>query len=61
VEGRTEEFICTLDSRREIVENDVQLFVKKEAFELPLVVLNENSFMSTLREKLSWGFDRRNK
>jgi NAD+ kinase len=61
VEGRTDEFICTMDSRREIVENDIQLAVKKEDFEILLIVLNENSFLTTLREKLTWGFDKRNK
>ncbi len=61
VEGRTEEFICTMDSRREIVDNDIQLAVKKEEFEILLLVLNENSFLTTLREKLTWGYDKRNK
>lgn len=61
VEGRTEEFICTMDSRREIVENDIQLAVKKEEFEILLLMLNENSFLTTLREKLTWGYDKRNK
>ncbi len=60
VEGRTDEFICTMDSRREIVENDIQLAVKKEEFEILFVVLNENSFLTTLREKLTWGYDKRN-
>lgn len=61
VEGRAEEFICTMDARREIVEKDIQLAVKKEEFPLLLISLNENSFLSTLREKLTWGFDKRNK
>ncbi len=61
VEGRAEDFICTMDARREIVEKDIQLAVKKEEFEVLLLVLNENSFLSTLREKLTWGFDKRNK
>lgn len=61
VEGRAEEFICTMDARREIVEKEVQLAVKKEEFPVLLMVLNENSFLSTLREKLTWGFDKRNK
>jgi NAD+ kinase len=61
VEGRTEEFICTMDSRREIVENDIELAVKKEEFEILLLMLNENSFLTTLREKLTWGYDKRNK
>jgi len=61
VEGRTDEFICTMDARREIVGNDIQLAVKKEDFEISLLTLNENSFLTTLREKLTWGFDKRNK
>ncbi len=60
VEGRTEEFICALDARREIVSKDIQLAVKKERFTVSLIRLNENSFLSTLRTKLTWGLDRRN-
>jgi NAD+ kinase len=60
VEGRSDQFICALDSRREIVDKDVQLAVKKERFSVKLVRLNENSFLSTLRSKLTWGLDKRN-
>ena len=60
IEGRTDGFLCTLDSRREIVDKDVQLAVKKEAFGINLVRLNENNFLQTLRNKLSWGLDKRN-
>jgi len=60
VEGRTDGFLCTLDSRREIVAKEVQLAVKKEAFGINLVRLNENNFLQTLRNKLSWGLDKRN-
>jgi NAD+ kinase len=60
VEGRTEEFICTMDSRREIVAKDVELAIKKEEFTIGILSLNENSFLSTLREKLTWGLDKRN-
>jgi NAD+ kinase len=60
VEGRTEEFICALDARREIVSKDIQLAVKKERFTVSLIRLNENSFLSTLRTKLTWGLDKRN-
>lgn len=61
VEGRTDDFICTLDSRKEVVAKSVQLAVKKEAFSFNLVRLNENNFLRTLREKLTWGFDTRNR
>lgn len=60
VEGRTDQFICTMDARREIVEKDIQLAIKREDFQVSLIVLNENSFLSTLREKLTWGLDKRN-
>ena len=60
IEGRTDGFLCTLDSRREIVDKDVQLAVKKESFGINLIRLNENNFLQTLRNKLSWGLDKRN-
>lgn len=60
VEGRTDGFLCTLDSRREIVDKDVQLAVRKETFSIDLIRLNENNFLQTLRNKLSWGLDKRN-
>lgn len=60
VEGRADEFICTLDSRKEMVEKNIQLAVKKEVFTISLVRLNENNFLQTLRTKLSWGLDKRN-
>ncbi len=60
VEGRTDQFICALDARREIVDKTIQLAVKKENFTVSLIRLNENSFLSTLRSKLTWGLDTRN-
>lgn len=60
VESRSDQIICALDSRREIVEKDIQLAVKKENFTISLVRLNENNFLQTLRTKLSWGLDKRN-
>ncbi len=60
VEGRFDDFICVLDARREIVSKNVQLAIKKEAFTVRLIRLNENSFLSTLRTKLTWGLDTRN-
>ena len=60
VEGRTDGFLVTLDSRREIVTKEVQLAVRKEKFGINLIRLNENNFLQTLRNKLSWGLDKRN-
>lgn len=60
IEGRTDGFLVTLDSRREVVTKEIQLAVKKESFGVNLVRLNENNFLQTLRNKLSWGLDKRN-
>jgi NAD+ kinase len=60
IEGRTDHFICALDSRKELVDKKVQLAVRRESFTLSLVRLNENNFLQTLRNKLSWGLDTRN-
>lgn len=60
VEGRTDQFICAMDSRKETVDKKIQLAVKKESFTISLIRLNENNFLQTLRKKLAWGFDTRN-
>ncbi len=60
IESRSNDCICALDARREIVPKDIQLAVKKEDFHVNLVRLNENNFLSTLRTKLNWGLDKRN-
>lgn len=60
IDSRTPEIICALDSRKEIVNKNVLLAVRKESFMLNLVRLNENNFLQTLRNKLSWGVDKRN-
>lgn len=60
IDGRTDGFLCTLDSRREIVPKEIQLAVRKESFGINLIRLNENNFLQTLRNKLSWGLDKRN-
>lgn len=60
VEGRGDQIICALDARREIVNKTIQLAVRREKFGVNLIRLNENSFLSTLRTKLTWGLDKRN-
>lgn len=60
IESRADEVICALDSRRELVDKNVLLAVRKETFGINLVRLNENNFLQTLRNKLSWGLDKRN-
>ena len=60
VEGRAEQFLCTLDSRTEVITSQVQLAVKKENFSISLVRPDEHNFLNTIRHKLYWGIDKRN-
>jgi len=60
VEGRAENFLCTLDSRFETITSSTQLAVRKCDYPMKLVRLNDNSFMRTIRDKLAWGMDSRN-
>lgn len=60
VEGRSDQFLCTLDSRMETIDSTVQLAIKKEQFKLSLLRLDDSNFLHTLRNKLLWGIDARN-
>lgn len=60
IESRSDEIICSLDSRREIVTKNVSLAVRKEKFSINLLRLSENNFLHTLQTKLIWGLDKRN-
>lgn len=60
VEGRTDHFLCTLDSRVETITRSVQLAIKKEDFSINLIRLDDHNFLKTIRQKLYWGIDSRN-
>ena len=59
VQGRTENFLCTLDSRFELITQEFKLSVRKCDFGIRLVQLSEMSFSKTMRNKLMWGNDTR--
>jgi NAD+ kinase len=60
IESRSDQIICALDSRREIIGKQVELSVRKEKFSANLLRLSENNFLHTLHNKLTWGLDKRN-
>lgn len=60
VEDRKKKFLVALDSRSKAVDPDIELKVKRAAFDLRLVSLDGHDFISTLRKKLLWGLDYRN-
>jgi len=60
VVGRAENFLCTLDSRHEIIITDNKIAVRRGDFPIKIVQLLDDSFLDTMRKKLNWGVDLRN-
>ncbi len=60
VEGRGTHFLTSLDFRSVPVDLNTVIKVKKADFKLKTLQLPELTFFNTLRNKLMWGFDRRN-
>ena len=60
VVGRNPNFLVSLDSRSENVQPSSKLIIKKANFLISLVKLDSHDFLSTLRNKLMWGADKRN-
>jgi len=60
VEGRSGKYLASLDSKSETVSDSTTLTIKKAGFHINLLRLNDQNFLSTLRNKLMWGHDKRN-
>jgi len=60
VEGRSQYFLASLDSRSVTIDSSIQFAVRKEDFTFNIVRLENQNFLQTLRNKLMWGIDKRN-
>lgn len=60
VEGRSDSYLASLDSRSVSFEASNELKISKADFKIKVLKLNTHSFYSTLRNKLMWGVDKRN-
>lgn len=60
ISGRGTHFMTSLDSNSTSVEISTSIRVKKASFKLKTISLKGHSFLSTLRNKLMWGADKRN-
>ena len=61
VDGRGDGHLMSLDSRLFTVENGSSITIKKAAFPVFTVELNGDNYFKTLRNKLFWGQDIRNR
>ena len=60
VESRSSNYLLSCDSRTAVINKPIKFQVHKAGFELNLIRLNNESYLSTLRNKLLWGLDVRN-
>ncbi len=61
VSGREENHLISLDSRIATVENGKEIIIKKADFVIKMIEFTSESFLKTIRNKLLWGEDRRNR
>ena len=60
VECRGNNYLISCDSRTEVADKNMRFYVKRAGFNLNLIRLNNESYLTTLRNKLLWGLDARN-
>ena len=60
VEDRDQLALVSLDSCSRAFDSSVELTIKKANFKINLIEPQNNSFISTVRQKLMWGIDKRN-
>lgn len=60
IETRNRTFLISLDSRSETIESDIEIVIKKAPFQGKLIRIEGMNFPDTIRNKLGWGFDKRN-
>ncbi|MDQ7948806.1 MAG: NAD kinase [Pedobacter sp.] len=60
IEARSTKFLLSCDSRTETVDRSVKITINKSKFSVNLIRLNNESYLTTLRNKLLWGIDTRN-
>jgi NAD+ kinase len=59
VDDRDQLALVSLDSRSRAFDSDTELLIKKADFKIKLIQPQNNSFTSTIRNKLMWGLDKR--
>ncbi|MCS6904445.1 MAG: NAD kinase [Bacteroidia bacterium] len=60
IESRSGQALIAIDNRTILVNNSIEIAIKKSSFKVRLVKLKEQSYFMTLRKRLNWGVDTRN-
>lgn len=60
VEGRDRKFLVSLDGTSKSLRQGEELTVRKAEYMINVVKFEDNNFLDTIRNKMSWGIDKRN-
>jgi len=60
VEGRERRFLVSLDGTSKNMRQGEEIVIKKAEYMIKVVKFEDNNFLDTIRNKMSWGIDKRN-
>ena len=60
VEGRERRYLISLDSNTKSIPQDAKIEIFKAEFMVNVVKFEDTNFLDTIRNKMSWGMDKRN-
>ncbi|MFT4738718.1 MAG: NAD+ kinase [Cyclobacteriaceae bacterium] len=60
VESKETGYLISMDSRSEAIDSSLKIKIRKASFKANLIRIEGDNFLDTLRNKLSWGLDKRN-
>ena len=59
VESRSHNFLVAVDGQSEKCTEDIPLTIRKASYDVKIVKRKNQSYFSTLRQKMKWGADNR--
>ncbi len=60
IEGRDRKYLINLDSNSKSIAQEEEVTITKAEFLINVVKFDDNNFLDTIRNKMSWGVDKRN-
>lgn len=61
IESRSHNYLVAIDGRSETLTESTKLTIRKAPYEVRIIKLQNKRYYSTLREKMMWGADARNR
>lgn len=60
IEGRSKEFLCSMDSNSVPIDASMELTITKAPYMINIIQTQDQNFLNTIRRKMHWGADERN-